>query len=84
MLDKTINIIVNNIMIVLYVMLILSLIIGQVNIITSLLICGMFFMFGYISFTKGVECQINDEIQEMYREKIVEEYNKIQDEIRNN
>ena len=74
-------------MIVLGLMLVLALILGQVNIITSLLICGMFFMFGYISFVRGVECSIDDEMEgwkEMYRERVIEEYNKIQNEIRNN
>ena len=79
--------IVRYIMIILYLMLALALWVGQVNIITSLLVCGICFMSGYISFTRGVECSIDDEMEgwkEMYREKIIEEYNKIQDEIRNN
>ena len=44
-------------------------------------------MSGYISFARGVECSIDDEMEgwkEMYRERVIEEYNKIQNEIRNN
>ena len=84
MFSKIHNITVKYIMIILYLMLALALWIGEVNIVTSLLVCGICFMFGYISFVKGVECKLNDEMQEMYREKIIEEYNKIQNEIRNN
>jgi len=64
-----------------------ALIIGQVDIIVSILICCMWFMFGYISFTRGVQCQMEDEIKELqqkYRQKIIKEYNKQQDEISNN
>ena len=87
MFSKINNMIVRYIMIILYLMLALALWVGQVNIITSLLVCGICFMSGYISFTRGVECSIDDEMEgwkEMYREKIIEEYNKIQNEIRNN
>jgi len=76
MFKKILNIIENNIMIILYLMLVLALIVGQVNIITSLLIAGICFMFGYISFTKGFECNIDDELTEIYRQKAEEEYNK--------
>ena len=87
MFSKINNMIVRYIMIILYLMLALALWVGQVNIITSLLVCGICFMSGYISFTRGVECSIVDEIEgwkEMYRERVIEEYNKIQNEIRNN
>lgn len=84
MLDKTLNIVVNNVMIVLSLLLIIALIIGKVNVITSILIFCMWFSFGYISFTKGVEIQVEDEMKEYYREKLEEEYNKKQNEIRNN
>ena len=87
MLNKIINFIEYNIMIVLSLFLVLALIIGQVDIIVSILICCMWFMFGYISFTRGVQCQLEDEIKELqqkYRQKIIKEYNKQQDEISNN
>jgi Ca2+/Na+ antiporter len=84
MFDKILNIVVNNIMIVLSLLLIIALIIGKVNIITSILVFGMWFAFGYISFTKGVEVQVEDEMKEYYRQKLEEEYNKKQNEIRNN
>ena len=87
MFSKINNMIVRYIMIILYLMLALALWVGQVNIITSLLVCGICFMSGYISFTRGVECSIDDEMEgwkEMYRERVIDEYNKIQNEIRNN
>jgi|TARA_R110000824_G_scaffold11384_2_gene49666 Ca2+/Na+ antiporter len=87
MLNKIINFIEYNIMIVLSLFLLAALIIGRVDIIVSILICCMWFMFGYISFTKGVQCQMEDEIKELqqkYRQKIIKEYNKQQDEISNN
>jgi len=84
MLDKILNIVVNNVMIVLSLLLIIALIISKVNVITSILIFCMWFSFGYISFTKGVEIQVEDEMKEYYREKLEEEYNKKQNEIRNN
>ena len=64
MLDKILNIVVNNVMIVLSLLLIIALIIGKVNVITSILIFCMWFSFGYISFTKGVEIQVEDEMKE--------------------
>ena len=84
MLDKILNIVVNNVMIVLSLLLIIALIIGKVNVITSILIFCMWFSFGYISFTKGVEIQVEDEMKEYYREKLEEDYNKKQNELRNN
>ncbi len=84
MLDKILNIVVCNLMIVLSLLLIIALIVGKVNILTSILIFCMWFSFGYISFTKGVEIQVEDEMKEYYREKLEEEYNKKQNEIRNN
>jgi len=87
MFSKINNMIVRYIMIILYLMLALALWVGQVNIITSLLVCSICFMSGYISFARGVECSIDDEMEgwkEMYRERVIEEYNKIQNEIRNN
>ena len=87
MLNKIINFIEYNVMIVLSLFLLAALIIGRVDIIVSILICCMWFMFGYISFTRGVQCQLEDEMKELqqkYRQKIIKEYNKQQDEISNN
>ena len=71
-------------MIVLYVMLILSLIIGQVNIITSILIYCMWFYFGFISFQRGYSQIVDEEMTKYYRQKVDEEYNKVNNEISNN
>jgi len=84
MLNTITNIIEYNIMIVLSVFLLVALVIGQVNIITSILICCMWFIFGFLSFTRGYSMKITEEMEETYRQKVAEEYNKKQNEISNN
>ena len=84
MLNTVANIIEYNIMIVLSLFLLVALAIGQVNIITSILIFCMWFIFGFLSFTRGYSMKITEEMEEYYREKLEEEYNKKQNEIRNN
>ena len=63
-------------MIILSSFLIMSLIINKVNILGSILISCMWFVFGYLSFSKGVACKMDDELTEIYRQKAEEEYNK--------
>ena len=84
MLNTVANIIEYNIMIVLSLFLLVALVIGQVNIITSILICCMWFIFGFLSFTRGYSMKITEEMEEIYRQKVAEEYNKKQNEISNN
>ena len=84
MLNKIINIIEYNIMIILSVFLLLALIIGQVNIITSILIYCMWFYFGFISFQRGYSQIVDEEMTKYYRQKVDEEYNKVNNEISNN
>ena len=84
MLNKVINLIEYNIMIILSVFLLLALIIGQVNIITSILIYCMWFYFGFVSFQKGYSQIVDEEMTKYYRQKVDEEYNKINNEISNN
>ena len=84
MLNKIMNLIEYNIMIVLSLFLLIALIIDKVSIITSILICAMWFMFGFLSFQKGFAAKLDDELTEMYRQKIIEDYNKEQDDISNN
>lgn len=84
MLNKIINILEYNVMIILSVFLLLALIIGQVNIITSILICCMWFYFGFISFQKGYSQIVDEEMTKYYRQKVDEEYNKVNNEISNN
>ena len=84
MLNKIINILEYNVMIILSVFLLLALIIGQVNIITSILICCMWFYFGFISFQKGYSQIVDKEMTKYYRQKVDEEYNKVNNEISNN
>mgnify|MGYP003143270271 FL=1 len=84
MLNKIINIIEYNIMIILSVFLLLALIIGKVNIITSILIYCMWFYFGFISFQRGYSQIVDEEMTKYYRQKVDEEYNKVNNEISNN
>ena len=84
MLNKVINLIEYNVMIILSVFLLLALIIGQVNIITSILIYCMWFYFGFISFQKGYSQIVDEEMTKYYRQKVDEEYNKVNNEISNN
>ena len=84
MLNKIINILEYNVMIILSVFLLLALIIGQVNIITSILIYCMWFYFGFISFQKGYSQIVDEEMTKYYRQKVDEEYNKVNNEISNN
>ena len=76
MFKKIFNIIEQYIMIILSSFLILSLIINKVNVVGSILIFCMWFAFGYLSFSKGVACKMDDELTEIYRQKAEEEYNK--------
>tara|TARA_R100001224_G_C3903631_1_gene109406 strand:+ start:214 stop:468 length:255 start_codon:yes stop_codon:yes gene_type:complete len=84
MLNKIINILEYNVMIILSVFLLLALIIGQVNIITSILIYCMWFYFGFISFQRGYSQIVDEEMTKYYRQKVDEEYNKVNNEISNN
>ena len=84
MLNKIINIIEYNIMIVLSVFLLLALIIGKVDLITGILIYCMWFYFGFVSFQKGYSQIVDEEMTKYYRQKVDEEYNKINNEISNN
>ena len=84
MLNKIINILEYNVMIILSVFLLLALIIGQVNIITSILIYCMWFYFGFVSFQKGYSQIVDEEMTKYYRQKVDEEYNKVNNEISNN
>ena len=84
MLNKIINIIEYNIMIVLSVFLLLALIIGKVDLITGILIYCMWFYFGFVSFQKGYSQIVDEEMTKYYRQKVDEEYNKVNNEISNN
>jgi len=84
MLNTITNIIEYNVMIVLSVFLLVALVIGKVDIITSILIFCMWFVFGFLSFTRGYSMKITEEMEEIYRQKVAEEYNKKQNEISNN
>ena len=84
MLNKIINILEYNVMIILSVFLLLALIIGQVNIITSILIYCMGFYFGLISLHSGYSQIVDVEMTKYYRQKVDEEYNKVNNEISNN
>tara|TARA_B100000287_G_scaffold431695_1_gene489452 strand:+ start:578 stop:832 length:255 start_codon:yes stop_codon:yes gene_type:complete len=84
MLNKIINLIEYNIMIILSVFLLLALIIGKVDLITGILIYCMWFYFGFVSFQKGYSQIVDEEMTKYYRQKVDEEYNKINNEISNN
>jgi Ca2+/Na+ antiporter len=73
-----------NIMLILSVFLLLALIIGKVDLITGILIHCMWFIFGFISFQRGYEQKVDEEMTLYYRQKIDKEYNKINNEISNN
>tara|TARA_R110000751_G_scaffold80725_1_gene162802 strand:+ start:57 stop:290 length:234 start_codon:yes stop_codon:yes gene_type:complete len=76
MFKKILDVIEQYIMVILSSFLILSLIINKVNILGGILISCMWFVFGYLSFLKGVACRMDDELTEIYRQKAEEEYNK--------
>lgn len=84
MLNKIINILEYNIMIILSVFLLLALIIGKVDLITGILIYCMWFYFGFISFQRGYSQIVDEEMTKYYRQKVDEEYNKVNNEISNN
>ena len=84
MLNKIINILEYNIMIILSVFLLLASIIGKVDLITSILIYCMWFYFGFISFQRGYSQIVDEEMTKYYRQKVDEEYNKVNNEISNN
>ena len=84
MLNKIINLIEYNIMIILSVFLLLALIIGKVDLITGILIYCMWFYFGFISFQRGYSQIVDEEMTKYYRQKVDEEYNKVNNEISNN
>ena len=84
MLNKIINTLEYNIMIILSVFLLLALIIGKVDLITSILIYCMWFYFGFISFQRGYSQIVDEEMTKYYRQKVDEEYNKVNNEISNN
>ena len=71
-------------MIILSVFLLLALIIGKVDLITGILIYCMWFYFGFISFQRGYSQIVDEEMTKYYRQKVDEEYNKVNNEISNN
>ncbi len=73
-----------NIMIILSLFLLFALFVGKVDIITSILVFGMWFTFGFISFQRGYEQKLDEEMTKYYRQKVDQEYNKINNEISNN
>ena len=73
-----------NIMLILSTFLLFALFVGEVDIITSILIYCMWFTFGFISFQRGYEQKVDEEMTLYYRQKIDKEYNKINNEISNN
>jgi len=73
-----------NIMLILSTFLLFALFVGEVDIITSILIYCMWFTFGFISFQRGYEQKIDEEMTLYYRQKIDKEYNKTNNEISNN
>tara|TARA_R100000008_G_scaffold44245_1_gene25713 strand:- start:763 stop:999 length:237 start_codon:yes stop_codon:yes gene_type:complete len=77
MISKIINLIEYNILIVLSLFLLVALVIGKVDIITSILIYCMWFYFGFISFQKGYSQIVDEEMTKYYRQKVDEEYNNI-------
>ena len=84
MLNRIYTIIDTNIMIVLSMFLLLALIIGQVNLITGILVYCMWLVFGFISFQRGYEQKVDEEMTRYYKEKVNQEFNKINNEISNN
>ncbi len=73
-----------NIMLILSTFLLFALFVGEVDIITSILIYCMWFTFGFISFQRGYEQKVDEEMTIYYRQKIDKEYNKTNNEISNN
>ena len=71
-------------MLILSTFLLFALFVGEVDIITSILIYCMLFTFGFISFQRGYEQKLDEEMTIYYRQKIDKEYNKINNEISNN
>ena len=71
-------------MLILSTFLLFALFVGKVDIITSILIYCMWFTFGFISFQRGYEQKVDEEMTLYYRQKIDKEYNKINNEISNN
>ena len=71
-------------MLILSTFLLFALFVGEVDIITSILIYCMWFTFGFISFQRGYEQKVDEEMTIYYRQKIDKEYNKINTEISNN
>jgi len=84
MLNKVINLIEYNIMIILSIFMFCTLVIGQIDLITGILIYCMWFYFGFVSFQKGYSQIVDEEMTKYYRQKVDEEYNKINNEISNN
>ena len=76
-------IIYKNILLILSTFLLFALLAGKVDIITSILIYCMWFTFGFVSFQRGYEQIIDEEMAKYYRQKVEEEYNKT-NEISNN
>ena len=70
-------------MLILSTFLLFALFVGEVDIITSILIYCMWFTFGFVSFQRGYEQRIDEEMTKYYRQKVEEEYNKT-NEISNN
>ncbi len=73
-----------NIMIILSLFLLFALFVGKVDIITSILVFSMWFTFGFISFQRGSDKKLDEEMTKYYRQKVDQEYNKINNEISNN
>tara|TARA_R100000234_G_C5001551_1_gene180543 strand:- start:3037 stop:3252 length:216 start_codon:yes stop_codon:yes gene_type:complete len=71
-------------MLILSTFLLFALFVGEVDIITSILIYCMWFTFGFISFQRGYEQKVDEEMTIYYRQKIDKEYNKTNNEISNN
>ncbi len=84
MLNKVINLIEYNIMIILSIFMFCTLVIGQIDLITGILIYCMWYYFGFISFQKGNNQKVDEDMREYYRDLVEEEYNKVRDEISNN
>ena len=71
-------------MLILSTFLLFALFVGEVDIITSILIYCMWFTFGFISSQRGYEQKVDEEMTLYYRQKIDKEYNKTNNEISNN
>lgn len=82
--DKLKFIIKNKSMFILNIFLLIVLYLGGVSIMASSLIYVMWVAFGFVSFRKGYEEKINQEMTAYYRQKVDIEYNRIKNEISNN